>query len=464
MKFFSNIYNISWENRLLDEARRTGAFEGKNGRPSPESVAPDENENKFHSKALELIIKANNDLTKQIRSLLPKIAEERHNLSEAKAESQYRQSIENIKSEIISARDEYRQELHKSQLKLISTEGHLNSFKTINIVKHEPDHPHDIPHYLSVVFLILVVEALLNSFFWSKGSGHGLAGGYLMAIVLALANIALAILTGLGFRYINLQGKNNKLIAIISAAIGITAILSLNFYIATTRNSIVSKLNPENSVKLLFQETESIILFVLGIVFAAYATLKGYRLFGSIPGYRKVYDDYELAFSGIKEIENKIKNSIKNASDTALNKLSSVNSKISVAKQKASALSGEINILQKDFHAVTNQIELSLGQIINKYRATNSASRPQGIDVPAYFADPIVLNKQPTEDLGSLIDDCSELNQAIEITSSELTDIIKLETNEINQIKAESIGQSLTDYFDGIKSDARKQYISLIPK
>ena len=115
-------------------------------------------------------------------------------------------------------------------------------------------------------------------------------------------------------------------------------------------------------------------------------------------------------------------------------------------------------------HSFTNQIELSLGQIINKYRATNSASRPQGIDVPAYFADPIVLNKQPTEDLGSLIDDCNDLNQAIEITSSELTDIIKLETNEINQIKAESIGQSLTDYFDGIKSDARKQYISLIPK
>ena len=47
-----------------------------------------------------------------------------------------------------------------------------------------------------------------------------------------------------------------------------------------------------------------------------------------------------------KEIENKIKNSIKNASDVALNKLSSVNSKISIAKQKASALAGEINILQ----------------------------------------------------------------------------------------------------------------------
>ena len=96
MKFFSNLYSSSWESRLLEEARKNGAFEGKNGRPSPESTAPDENENKYHSKALELIIKANNELTKQIRSLLPKIAEERHKLSEAKAECSHRQNLETI--------------------------------------------------------------------------------------------------------------------------------------------------------------------------------------------------------------------------------------------------------------------------------------------------------------------------------------------------------------------------------
>jgi hypothetical protein len=464
MKFFSNLYNSSWENRLLEDARKNGAFEGKNGRPSPESTAPDENENKYHSKALELIIKANNELTKQIRSLLPKIADERHKLAEAKAECSHRQNLETIKSEIISSRDEYRQELHKSQLKLISTEGHLNSFKTINQVNHEPDHPHDIPHYLSVVFLIMIVEALLNSFFWSKGSGHGLAGGYLMAVVLAIANIALAILTGLGFRHINLQGNNQKSIAFGSAILGTISILWLNFYIATTRNSIVTQLNTDNKVKLLFQETESTVLFILGIVFAAYAAYKGFRLLGSIPGYRKVHDDYESAFATIKDIESKIKNSIKNTADTALNKLANVNGKISQAKQKGSALSGEIKVLEKDFHAVTKQVELSLGQIIQKYRATNSASRPQGIEAPTYFSEQVSLDIEPTEELGHLIHDCHELNQEVEVISSELTDIIKSETIEINQIKSESIGQLLTDYFDAIKEDARKQYISLIPK
>jgi len=464
MKFFSNVFNSSWESRLLEEARKNGAFEGKNGRPSPESTAPDENENKYHSKALELIIKANNELTKQIRSLLPKIAEERHKLSEAKAECSHRQNLETIKSEIVSSRDEYRQELHKTQIKLISTEGHLNSFKTINQVNHEPDHPHDIPHYLSVVFLIMIAEALLNSFFWSKGSGQGLAGGYLMAVVLAIANIALAILAGLGFRYINLQGSNHKLIAFSSAISGTIAILWLNIYIATTRNTIVTQLNTNDQVKLLFQETESAVLFILGIVFAAYAAYKGFRLLGSIPGYRKVHDDYETAFTAIKDIESKIKNSIKSTADSALNKLANVNGKISQAKQKGSALSGEIKVLEKDFHAVTKQVELSLGQIISKYRATNSASRPQGIEAPKYFSEQALLDIEPTEELGHLIQDCHELNEEVVVISTELTDIIRSETIEINQIKSESIGQSLTDYFDAIKEDAKKQYISLIPK
>jgi hypothetical protein len=310
----------------------------------------------------------------------------------------------------------------------------------------------------------MIAEALLNSFFWSKGSGQGLAGGYLMAVVLAIANIALAILAGLGFRYINLQGSNHKLIAFSSAISGTIAILWLNFYIATTRNTIVTQLNTNDQVKLLFQETESTVLFILGIVFAAYAAYKGFRLLGSIPGYRKVHDDYETAFTAIKDIESKIKNSIKSTADSALNKLANVNGKISQAKQKGSALSGEIKVLEKDFHAVTKQVELSLGQIISKYRATNSASRPQGIEAPKYFSEQALLDIEPTEELGHLIQDCHELNEEVVVISTELTDIIRSETIEINQIKSESIGQSLTDYFNAIKEDAKKQYISLIPK
>ncbi len=464
MKFFSNIYSSNWEDKLIQDAIKNGAFEGKSGRPSPESVSPDENEQKYHSKALELVIKANNELTKQIRSLLPKIADEKHKISEANAECAHRENIETIKSEIISSRDEHRQELHKAHLKLISAEGHLNSFKTIHQIKHEPDHPSDIPHYLSIVFLIMIAEAALNSYFWSKGSGHGLAGGYIMAIVLAISNIALAIFSGILFTYINLEGKNYKTIGISSLITGSIAILLLNFYIATKRNLILSQMSIDAPVTLVFQETESTILFILGVLFAAYAFYKGYRLFGSVPGYKKVYSDYEIAFSAIKDTEKNIKNSIKKSCDSALNKLSNVNSKISIAKQKCSGLEGEIKLIEKDFSAVTKQIRLSFYQIINKYRAINSSSRPPGIEVPIYFSENMDLDIEITEELNSLISDINDLKIEIETTSTELTGIIKSETIEINQIKSESIGQLLTDYFDSIKENARQEYISLIPK
>lgn len=463
MQFFSNIYNNSWESNLLEDARKKGSQEGKNGRPSPDLMVPDENENKYHSKAVALIIKANNELTRQIRNISPKATEQKNKLSEITTEKDHRASIDTLEAEIISSRDQHRQELHQANLKLIRAEGHLNSFKTLNQVKHEPDHPKDTMHYMSVVFLILIAESILNAYFW-RNNDMGLIGGIAMAFMLAFANISLSIVFAIGFTHKNIESQKDKLISLLSVIIGVTVIIALNIFITVKRNAIASLSIDQSSVSIIFQETESIILFFLGLFFASIAAHKGYRVLGSIPGFKKVQDDYDLAFNNIKNQEIQIKNSLRLTCDSALEKLKQIKSDLSTSKQKISALIGEVNVIEKDYNAFSKQVQLSLNQIIKKYRSTNSASRPQGIEVPRYFDENMELNILNTEELDSLKNECQDLGHEVENISLSLLDLIKQESVKINEIKSEALGSSLTEYFKQMVDNARKEYISLIAK
>ena len=464
MKFFSNLFNASWEQKLIEESKKEGISEGRHGRPSPESVVPDVNENKYLNEARKLILKANNELNRQVTSLLPRLAAERNNLNNANTEIQNRPEIDTLRAEIVSTRDSFSHDLEGSNLKKITTEGYLNAFKQTHEVKHDPDHPKDIMNYMSVVFLLLAVESAFNAFFWSKGSGHGYVGGFAMAITLAIGNIALALFTGIGWRFKNLHGVSNKNISIFSLAVGFIAILTLNLYIVIKRNDIGLEAINQSNVSLIFQQTESITLLVLGLVCAVVAIFKGYKIFGSIPGYKKVTEDHDLAKFEVKDLEDKIKIGIKSTVDTALNKIKNINSTIASSMQKVSVISGAANILLKDFSAITKQIEHSYVQIIKSYRANNAASKPQGIGSPSYFGDPIVLEKPLTEQLDNLIIDSKELEKEIQGILQQLSEVLKREEIEINNLKAKSLAEELTDFLKERRESARKNFIALMPK
>ncbi|RLA20402.1 MAG: hypothetical protein DRQ62_10610 [Gammaproteobacteria bacterium] len=185
----------------------------------------------------------------------------------------------------------------------------FQSFQTTNQLIRTAHYPDSQLLYFAVILLFWLLESAGNGYFFAAGSELGLLGGVGQAVIIAAINISIAfLLMGWLFRYKNHHSIWKQSAAYIGLAIYLPCALGFNLLVAHYRDYFA--LQPETAGSLAVQrflespwqlaEFNSWMLFFMGLLFAVFAFIDGYKRDDAYPGYGKlhrrllaVHEDYD---------------------------------------------------------------------------------------------------------------------------------------------------------------------------
>jgi hypothetical protein len=185
-------------------------------------------------------------------------------------------------------------ELYARKRELIQTEKALNDFKR----RHRLDRParnHASRSVkVSVLLLLLSIEAILNGYFLSKGSEFGLIGGVLEAMIIAGLNIAIGVGVGRFVApWIVYRNWGARLASAIGLLVYLCVAFGFNLGVAHYRTAMAAE--PFEASLLAYQhlmaspfgiaDLESWALLGMGFLFSLFAAADGWWLDDPYPGY-----------------------------------------------------------------------------------------------------------------------------------------------------------------------------------
>ena len=175
-------------------------------------------------------------------------------------------------------------------------------------VQRAAQYPDSHIMHFSILAGLILFEGLANAYFFSKASDLGLLGGWIQAITVAFTNVIAAFfLVGfLGLRSLSNPDRPFSFVAaLIGVPVALTFIVFLNFSAAHYRdlleineaalamNALVANgeiLAPVTRALTFqpFETLEALLLFILGVTFAAIAAFKGATFDDRLIGYGAV--------------------------------------------------------------------------------------------------------------------------------------------------------------------------------
>jgi hypothetical protein len=187
--------------------------------------------------------------------------------------------------------------------------------------------------HISLIFVLITIEAVLNASFFATGLDTGLIGGFLQAAVLALLNVGVAFAFGFTLvRNLFHRKPARKIIGIVSLTAALIVMLCVSLAIAHFRGALIANLEfPEKAALDAFlnspfglNDIRSWALVGVSLFFAAGALVEGLRMEDRYPGYGKLDRDflaakiiYEKRMSAVRRQIELIKCGVTDALDKA---------------------------------------------------------------------------------------------------------------------------------------------------
>jgi hypothetical protein len=181
---------------------------------------------------------------------------------------------------------------------------HVASFKRENKLEADADYPDSRIFHYSLVAAMLLIESMMNGYFFAKGSELGYLGGISQSIIIAALNILPAFfITGLVLlRYTHHIVSWKRTFAYTGLVIYSSWIFTFNLVVAHYRDLL--KTLPEEAISSAFNrfldaplqlsDLDSWLLLFVGIFFALIASYDGYKSDDPYPHYgakqRKLID------------------------------------------------------------------------------------------------------------------------------------------------------------------------------
>lgn len=194
------------------------------------------------------------------------------------------------KQNILAAiRNDLRTELNKK----VTAIAELNKFREAHQRTEAAIYPDESKKMIGLLIFMGVIEAVLNSFFLSKGSEFGLAGGFAMAIVISLLNVLIAFFMSLCLRSAHSVTTKKNILGITFSALLAMVVVALALFIGHYRAALDDNVDsaPLKAVKSMAESPLGITTFdswiLVAITFAifVFVTFKLFKNDDPYPGY-----------------------------------------------------------------------------------------------------------------------------------------------------------------------------------
>jgi hypothetical protein len=366
--------------------------------------------------------------------------------------------LESTKQKIIHLHAEWHEILNNAKREEGSVYRNYKYFIYQNKLNREAEYPDSSVFHWAFVVLAVLLESIVNSFFFAKASDLGMLGGIFQALFISLSNIGSALLIGIYvLPYKNHVDSKKRFIA--KAATIFYIFFVFLFNLATAHYRTLLEEDPLsagiNAIPHLIREPlginfEAWNLVIIGMLFAIVALLKAYKSDDIYPGFGAVHRKFKSASNQHgKRIE--AMRAIKQIIDEGINRAGTLikDAKWQIKNYKDSIFQSEEVVVE--FSKYLESAESSCNNALWEYRDTNK--RVRSSQPPAYFSEKYTFSKNLIEiDLTSEKGNCNRIEnrlQEIEIREKQkLYDGLR----EINEKAIEEI----TGYFESMDKDACK--------
>ena len=141
-------------------------------------------------------------------------------------------------------------------------------------------------------------------------------------------------------------------------------------------------------------------LFLFGTVIAAtVAFYKGYYVFGTVPGYKRVSEDFSAADLAASELRESTRRAVSAIYDQAIELRSNSLRHLKDLQKDCFSIQADLKAVRTEYSNTTSQIQNGYRTIMKVYRETNLASRPSNIPGPSYWSDVLELDITEPADL-----------------------------------------------------------------
>jgi len=182
----------------------------------------------------------------------------------------------------------------------------LAAFVARNRLEREPDYPGPAGRQLlrGLLVLMVVLEGLANAFFFAAGVESGLLGGFVYAALFAAINVALAYVLGRhGVRELSHVVPARRALGAVALAVAAAAMIAIGLGIAHVRDALTAQLPDATDAALrtllahpfTLSGVPSWALFVISVLFAAFALVDGLKTDDPYPGYGRLARRARLA-------------------------------------------------------------------------------------------------------------------------------------------------------------------------
>lgn len=452
---FKNLIGTSWETKLINEAKKLGAKEGSMGRPAEDTPAYDVPETDLRAKVTDKVLALQEKLTAELMKITPNLNRLVGTLDENSHKIEQRRTPSTLQNILVGELNATRSDLVKLHENAYEAEGYYNEFRYINNVNINPDHPSDKLNYLSLIALIWVFEAVLNTAFWTDMADGFITKGLMMAFGIALINISIGFIAGIGFAHKNLNSLKSRFLGWGSFFLGILSAVYLNFYIVSNKLNDEGKLSAE---QFDFNNNFSKLMFVLGIIFALIALFKGYRFLGSVPGYENASKRYFDAQNAIKKIISDIKSKINNEINSEITFRNQLVRSLNDLKAGISKIEGDIKNMQDSFASAIGYLDQVLRTSVGTYRTANNATRARNVKSPQWFTEKVNLEIEPNAHLEDIMSRLNELAENTNILLASIKEPFASESTELRALEGDIAAGQMAALVKESEEEGRKYF------
>ena len=284
-------------------------------------------------------------------------------------------------------------------------EASLEQFKQDNNLHRVAYETGGLWKWAAICAVIILLESIMNGFFFAESSVAGLAGGTITALVISIVNVGSASIVGHACR----QKNHIKILRVfmgwLSLVIGIGLAVFINFLVGHFRD-LTATISWNDAAGAAFgrvvaghvqmQSLDAWLLTGLGMLIAAFAGWKAYGALDPYPDYGRVSDNFDKKRREWQELREETFNALIETRDEAADKLNDECDKLRESFDDAKhAREGLLTLAgrRRDFLRECDRVA---GDLLAVYREANRKAR--SAPEPAYFRQGFHFDPEPEPD------------------------------------------------------------------